>query len=112
MIMKICRFQQILPGFEHSSDGCSHMDTAGLTKLLHGRHRFHGDAFGFTQVSYWTRNMCICILSDQDSCGLIPGNGLLGLFHTDNNRRAVFYVCEKHLTPPKDILPLCDTVVL
>lgn len=54
----------------------------------------------------------IRILGNQDSCGLIPGNGLLGLLHTDNNRRTVLYVCEKHLTPPKDILPLCDTVVL
>ena len=112
MIMKIRCFQQILPGFEHSGDGCSHVDAAGLAKFLHGGHCFNGDAFGSAQVLYRSCNMFIRILGDQDSYGLIPGNGLLGLLHTDNNRRTVLYVCEKHLTPPKDILPLCDTVVL
>ena len=72
MIMKIRRFQQILPGFEHSGDGCSHVDTAGLAKLLHGGHRFNGDAFGSAQVLYRSCNMFIRILGDQDSCGLIP----------------------------------------
>ena len=34
-----------------------------------------------------------------------PGDGFLGLLHTDYNWRTVFYVCEKHLTPQKTYYP-------
>ena len=95
MIMKICRFRQILPGFEHSGYGSSHMDAAGLAEFQHGIHSFHCDALGFAQVPDRPCYMVIRVPGDQDSCSLIPGNGLLGLLHTDYNRRTVFYVCEK-----------------
>ena len=103
--MKTCRFRQILPGFEHSGDGCTHMDAAGLSQLSHGLHGFHRNTLGFAQVLDRPRHVFIRIPGNHDPCGLIPGNGLLGLLHTDYNRRTVLYVCEKHFTPPKDILP-------